>query len=87
MCHYLRLEQSQGHVFCQIVGGKAEDLGTQNPPERPKSDSSVRPFKMPTKSKPPSSLHDHIPAAKYSKTAGRRIMVMQSMNFSLLLGI
>jgi hypothetical protein len=63
------------------VGGKAEDLGTQNPPERSRSDSSARPFKMPTKSKPPNSLHDRIPAAKYSRTAGRRIMVMLIREF------
>ena len=57
-------------------GREAEDLGTQSPTKRSASDSSAKPFKMRTESKPPSSSYDRIPAAKVSRAAGRRIMVM-----------
>ncbi len=58
-------------------GGKeTEYLGTKIPPERSKSDSSSKPLKMHAESKPPILPYDHIPAAKVSGTAGRKILVM-----------
>lgn len=68
-------------------GREAEDLGTQTLPERSRSDSCAKPFKMPMESKPPSPLHDRIPAAKFSRTAGRRTVVMPIREYSLLLGL
>lgn len=57
-------------------GGELEDAGTQDHPERPKSDPSAKPFKMRAQSKPHSSSCDRIAAVNFSRTSGRRIMAM-----------
>jgi hypothetical protein len=57
-------------------GREAEDLGTQSPQNDQRVIHLRKPFKMHMESKPPSSSYDRIPAAKVSRTADRRIMMM-----------
>lgn len=60
------------HFLLNHDGGReAKDSGTQTTPERSKSDSAAKPFKLPTGSKPASTPYNRIPAAKVSRTSSR----------------